>query len=128
MTVLPEIKMVREMTKTIERRQKAINEAFLVTLTRVLVSVPRMNAAESLLHSLEKARLLAPTMGRQQSEGYRPAFAYCASACSLASSSALRARSKTATPPIQPVKPTPRELWMTRPMVKGPPVPSSLGS
>jgi hypothetical protein len=34
----------------------------------------------------------------------------------------------TATPPIQPVKPTLRELWMTRPMVKGPPLPSSGGA
>jgi hypothetical protein len=131
MTVLPEIKMVQEMTKTIlkagqkaldpplllqedgalsafdlrpgalnfggvddagnptvqalefkgdiaigdemiERRQKAINEAFLVTLTQVLVATPRMTAAEALLRSQEKARLLAPTMGRQQSEFLGP--------------------------------------------------------
>ena len=50
-----------------------------------------------------------------------------ASACSCASSAAPKARLKTATPPIQPVKPTPRELWMTRPMVNGPPVPSAFG-
>ena len=50
-----------------------------------------------------------------------------AKACRRASSAAVRARSKTATPPIQPVKPTPRELWMTRPMVNGPPVPSAFG-
>ncbi len=37
------------------------------------------------------------------------------------------ARLKTATPPIHPVKPTPRLLWITRPMVKGPPVPSLAG-
>ena len=43
------------------------------------------------------------------------------------SSAAVRARLKTATPPIQPVKPTPRLLWITRPMVKGPPVPSLAG-
>jgi hypothetical protein len=48
-------------------------------------------------------------------------------AASFAISSALSARLKTATPPIQPVKPTLRELWMTRPMVKGPPVPSLAG-
>jgi hypothetical protein len=131
MTVLPEIKMVQEMTKTIlkagqkaldpplllqedgalsafdlrpgalnfggvddagnptvqalefrgdiaigdemiERRQKAINEAFLVTLTQVLVATPRMTAAEAMLRSQEKARLLAPTMGRQQSEFLGP--------------------------------------------------------
>lgn len=38
----------------------------------------------------------------------------------LASASVLSARLKTATPPIHPVKPTLRELWITRPMVKGP--------
>jgi hypothetical protein len=43
------------------------------------------------------------------------------------SSSAVSARSNTATPPIQPVKPTLRELWMTRPIVKGPPLPSLAG-
>ena len=43
------------------------------------------------------------------------------------SSAAVSARLKTATPPIQPVKPTLRPLWMTRPMVKGPPVPSLAG-
>jgi hypothetical protein len=56
----------------IERRQKAINEAFLVTLTQVLVAIPRMTAAEAMLRSQEKARLLAPTMGRQQSEFLGP--------------------------------------------------------
>lgn len=38
-----------------------------------------------------------------------------------------RARSKIATPPIQPVKPTLLPLWITRPMVKGPPLPSLAG-
>jgi hypothetical protein len=56
----------------IERRQKAINEAFLVTLTQVLVATPRMTAAEALLRAQEKAALLAPTMGRQQSEFLGP--------------------------------------------------------
>jgi len=44
---------------------------------------------------------------------------------SFASSSTLNARLKTATPPIQPVKPTLRLLWMTRPMVKGLPLVTS---
>jgi hypothetical protein len=43
---------------------------------------------------------------------------------SFASSSTLNGRLKTATPPIQPVKPTLRLLWITRPMVNGPPLPS----
>lgn len=50
-----------------------------------------------------------------------------ASLDSFFSSVASSARSKTATPPIQPVKPTLRLLWMTRPIVKGPPLESSLG-
>lgn len=48
-----------------------------------------------------------------------------AMADSRAISSTLSARLKTATPPIQPVKPTLRELWITRPMVKGPPFPAA---
>jgi hypothetical protein len=56
----------------IERRQQSINEAFLVNLTQVLVAVPRMTAAEALLRSQDKARLLAPTMGRQQREFLGP--------------------------------------------------------
>lgn len=47
---------------------------------------------------------------------------------SFASSSTPSARLKTATPPIQPVKPTLRLLWMTRPMVNGPPLPSFGGA
>jgi hypothetical protein len=43
-------------------------------------------------------------------------------------SSPVRARLKTATPPIQPVKPTLRLLWMTRPMVKGPPLCAAFGA
>ncbi len=38
---------------------------------------------------------------------------------SFSNSLAPSALSKTATPPIQPVKPTPRLLWITRPMVPG---------
>ena len=68
--------------------------------------------------------LVSPTAIRQP----LTAKAYFVSAWNLAISSAVRARSKTATPPIQPVKPTLRELWITRPIVKGPPVPSFLGS
>ena len=40
----------------------------------------------------------------------------------------LNARLKTAAPPIQPVKPTLRLLWTTRPMVNGPPLPSFGGA
>ena len=67
--------------------------------------------------------------GRSSPSGQRPdaVVARERNCASFANSSAPRARLKTATPPIQPVKPTPRELWITRPMVKGPPVPSFAG-
>jgi hypothetical protein len=46
-----------------------------------------------------------------------------ASVASFTISSALNAQLNTATPPIHRVKPTLRLLWITRPMVKGPPLP-----
>jgi hypothetical protein len=48
-------------------------------------------------------------------------------AARLLSSAAARGRSKTATPPIQPVNPTPRLEWITRPIVNGPPLVASAG-
>jgi hypothetical protein len=39
-------------------------------------------------------------------------------------SSAPTVRLNTTTPPMPPVKPMLRELWMTRLIAKGPPVPS----
>lgn len=49
------------------------------------------------------------------------------SAASFCNSWADKARSNTATPPIQPVKPTLRLLWITRPIVNGPPRFASFG-
>lgn len=51
-----------------EQRRKAINDAFLVTLFQILVDSPQMTATEAMLRAQEKGALLAPTMGRQQSE------------------------------------------------------------
>lgn len=55
-----------------EQRRKIINDAFLVTLFQILVETPEMTATEAMLRAQEKGALLAPTMGRQQSEFLGP--------------------------------------------------------
>jgi hypothetical protein len=52
----------------IEQCRKVINDAFLVTLFQILVDTPQMTATEAMLRAQEKGQLLAPTMGRVQSE------------------------------------------------------------
>jgi L-rhamnose mutarotase len=52
--------------------QRTINDAFLVTLFQILVEAPTMTATEAMLRAQEKGALLAPTMGRQQSEFLGP--------------------------------------------------------
>lgn len=49
-----------------------INDAFLVTLFQVLTETPTMTATEVLERTREKGILLAPTLGRQQSEYLGP--------------------------------------------------------
>lgn len=51
-----------------EQKRKVINDAFYVTLFQILVDNPRMTATEALIRAQEKGQLLAPTVGRQQSE------------------------------------------------------------
>lgn len=51
-----------------EQRRKIINDAFLVTLFQILVETPQMTATEVLQRAQEKGALLAPTIGRQQTE------------------------------------------------------------
>jgi Bacteriophage head to tail connecting protein len=51
-----------------DQRRKLINDAFLVTLFQILVDSPQMTATEAMLRAQEKGALLAPSMGRQQSE------------------------------------------------------------
>lgn len=48
--------------------REAINDAFLVTLFRILVDEPQITATEAMLRAQEKGQLLAPTMGRMQAE------------------------------------------------------------
>lgn len=55
-----------------EQRRTAIDDAFMVTLFQILVENPRMTATEALIRAQEKGMLLAPTMGRQQSESIGP--------------------------------------------------------
>jgi hypothetical protein len=55
-----------------EQRRRVINDAFLITLFQILVESPNMTATEAMLRAQEKGALLAPTMGRQQSEMLGP--------------------------------------------------------
>lgn len=50
------------------QRRESINRSFLVTLFQILVDTPQMTATEAMLRAQEKGALLAPTIGRQQSE------------------------------------------------------------
>ncbi|HYE45730.1 MAG TPA: portal protein [Caulobacter sp.] len=52
----------------ISQTREAINQAFLVTLFQILVETPQMTATEAMLRAQEKGALLAPVMGRLQSE------------------------------------------------------------
>lgn len=56
----------------LEAQQRVINDAFLVTLFQILVEAPTMTATEAMLRAQEKGALMAPTMGRQQSEMLGP--------------------------------------------------------
>lgn len=49
-----------------------INDAFLITLFQILVDTPQMTATEVMERTREKGILLAPTVGRQQSEYLGP--------------------------------------------------------
>ncbi len=52
--------------------RKVINEAFFLNLFQILVETPTKTATEVLERAQEKAELLAPVMGRQQSELLKP--------------------------------------------------------
>jgi hypothetical protein len=56
----------------LDKERQVINEAFLVTLFQILVDQPQMTATEALIRAQEKGQLLAPTVGRQQSEMLGP--------------------------------------------------------
>ena len=52
--------------------RRSINDAFLVTLFQILVENKEMTAYEAALRAQEKGQLLAPTMGRQETEFLAP--------------------------------------------------------
>lgn len=61
------------LTREMMNEERAIiNDAFLITLFQILVETPRMTATEVLERAQEKGILLAPTVGRQQSEYLGP--------------------------------------------------------
>lgn len=53
-------------------KRNAIRDTFLNTLFQILVDNPNMTATEALLRAQEKGELIAPAMGRQQSEFLGP--------------------------------------------------------
>ena len=69
--VLPtgEIQISKEM---MQEERSLINDAFLVTLFQILTESPQMTATEVIERTNEKGILLAPTVGRQQSEYLGP--------------------------------------------------------
>ena len=60
-----DIQISKEM---MEEERNIINDAAMVTLFQILVKTPQMSATEVIERANEKGILLAPTMGRQQSE------------------------------------------------------------
>lgn len=71
--VLPtgQIQIVKEM---MDEEKSLINDAFLVTLFQILTESPQMTATEVIERTNEKGILLAPTVGRQQSEYLGPSI------------------------------------------------------
>jgi hypothetical protein len=55
-----------------QQKREVINNAFLINLFQILVQEPQMTATQAMLRAQEKGMLLAPTMGRQQSEFVGP--------------------------------------------------------
>ena len=56
----------------ISNSREVINEAFYINLFQILVDTPQKTATEVIERAQEKAQLLAPVMGRQQSEFLMP--------------------------------------------------------
>lgn len=58
--------------KMLDDERKVINDAFLINIFQILTETPTMTATEVLERTREKGILLAPTVGRQQSEYLGP--------------------------------------------------------
>lgn len=61
--------------EVMDDEREIINDAFFVTLFRILIEEPQITATEAMLRAQEKGQLLAPTMGRIQSEMLGPCVA-----------------------------------------------------
>lgn len=55
-----------------EGKRKSINDAHFLTIFQILVNTPEMTATEALIRAQEKGALIAPMVGRQQSEWLGP--------------------------------------------------------
>lgn len=55
-----------------QQKREVVNSAFLINLFQILVQEPQMTATQAMLRAQEKGQLLAPTMGRQQTEFVGP--------------------------------------------------------
>ena len=64
-----DIQITKEM---MDEERSLINDAFLVTLFQILTETPTMTATEVIERTNEKGILMAPTVGRQQSEYLGP--------------------------------------------------------
>ena len=64
-----DIKITKEM---MDEERALINDAFLISLFQILTENPQMSATEVIERTNEKGILLAPTVGRQQSEYLGP--------------------------------------------------------
>lgn len=58
--------------ENMDDERAVVNDAFLITLFQILTEAPQMTATEVMERTREKGILLAPTMGRQQSEYLGP--------------------------------------------------------
>ena len=56
----------------LEKERNVIHDAFMVTLFDILVDTPQMTATQALIRDKEKGQLLAPAVGRKQSEMLGP--------------------------------------------------------
>ena len=63
---------IGEAYESINDERKTINDAFLISLFQILVDEKNQTATEVMKRAQEKAQLLAPIMGRQQSELLEP--------------------------------------------------------
>jgi hypothetical protein len=92
-----------------EQRRKSINDIFYVTLFQILVQNPQMTATEAMMRMQEKGELLAPVMGRQQSEWNGP---------QISRELDILARAGQLPPPPEPMSEISIDIVYTSPFVR----------